>query len=385
MQVNKRSHKSSSSEDTINSDDCLSAMAELVADCVRNVIPHPIAIFIPGEKPRTYNPGNLPTKHLRDIRNHFENNTQSVTDLLQISDRLVDPHRFSDGSSAFLLPLVHDGALEAVLCLYDKSRREQELLQQHLISLEPIFRLTAMYISGVRGSTRGNDGEAGRTQSQIAVTPEDNPQAMARLAHRLLRTISHDIRTPITTVRGFVKMLLDGRTGPISDPQRECLQMAFQGVDHLIRIGTSVSDAAIHIEKIHAEILDVPALWQTVMEESRPLLLAKSVSIEENIEGNGRLVCGDRQYLTDLFKRLAAHVINSVEENGRLQIDLRCRNEIALMFPFPGAPGVLSQSGAEEELAAAREIAFLHGGKITVRSGREGSPMLMLGLPGYNE
>ena len=180
-------------------------------------------------------------------------------------------------------------------------------------------------------------------------------------------------------------MLLDGRTGPISDSQRECLQMAFQGVEHLIRIGTSVSDAAVHIEKIHAEILDVPALWQAVMEEFRPLLLAKSVMIEENIEGTGRMVCGDRQYLTNLFKQLAACVISAVEQNGRLQIDLRCRNEITLMFTFPGGPGALTQSGAEAELAAAREIAFLHGGKITVRSGKEGSPMLMLGLPGYNE
>jgi signal transduction histidine kinase len=354
-------------------------MSERVAGCVRNVVPHPIAIFVPGETPRTYNPGDFPAKHLGEIRDRFESNSQSLTDLLQTSDRSVDPHRFSDGSSVFLLPLVHDGALEGVLCLYDKSRRDQELPQQHRICLEPICQLTALFIFRARGS----EAKAGRIKSQTAVASEENPQVMPRLVHGLLRTISHDIRTPITTVRGFVKMLLDGRTGPISDPQRECLQMAFQGVDHLIRIGTSVSDAAEHIEQIHAEMLDVPVLWQAVVEESRPLLIAKSVTIEENIEGDVRSVCGDRQYLTNLLKQIVACVISAVEHRGTLRVDIRCRNEITLMFTFPGALGTLALSGAEEELAPAREIAFLHGGQIApVGQGRH---HFMLTLPGYNE
>jgi signal transduction histidine kinase len=180
-------------------------------------------------------------------------------------------------------------------------------------------------------------------------------------------------------------MMLDGRIGPISDPQRECLKMAFQGVDQLIKIGTSVSDASGRIEQIHVEILDVPVLWQAVMEASRPRLLAKSLTIEENIEGDRKLICGDRQYLTDLFRRLLDFVISAVEDRGRLRVDLRCRNEIALMFRFPGFPGSLTPPGADEELASSREIAFLHGGQIALRSDKDGNSVLMLTLPGYNE
>jgi signal transduction histidine kinase len=245
-----------------------------------------------------------------------------------------------------------------------------------------------MFISRTRTTAAA---DTGGTRSRIAVTPEkkpqseENPQMMARLVSGLLRTISHDIRTPITTVRGFLKMMLDGRVGPISDPQLECLKMAFQGVDQLIKIGTSVSDASGRIEQIHAEILDVPILWQAVLEASRPRLLAKSVTIEENIEGDRKLICGDRQYLTSLFKRLLDCVISAVEVRGRLRVDLRCRNEIALMFTFPGVPGCLTPPGADEELASAREIAFLHGGQIAVRSGKDSNSILMLTLPGYNE
>jgi signal transduction histidine kinase len=387
MNLNKQSHTSPLSESTIDPENYLSAMTERVAGCIRHVIPHPIAIFVPGETPRMYNPGDIPAKHLMQIRNRFESDTQLLTDLLRSSDRLADPHRFSDGSCAFFLPLVHEGALEAVLCLYDRHKQEEELRQQHLVSLEPFCQLTSMFIS----RTRETALDAGTTQRRIAGASEknphseENPQMMARLVSGLLRTISHDIRTPITTVRGFLKMMLDGRTGPISDPQRDCLKMAFQGVDQLIKIGTSVSDASGNIEQIHAEILDVPVLWQAVMEASRPQLLAKSVTIEESIEGDRKLICGDRQYLTNLFRRLLDCVISAVEDRGKLRVELRCRKEIALMLTFPEVAGSLTPPDADEELASAREIAFLHGGQIALRSVKDGKSILMLALPGYNE
>ena len=388
MNLNKQSHTSPLSERTTGPENDLSVMTERMAGCIRHVIPHPIAIFVPGKTPRTYNPGDFPANHLTQIRDRFESDGQFLTDLLQISDQLANPHRFSDGSCAFFLPLVHDGALEAVLCLYDRDKPKEQLKQQHLTSLEPFCQLTSMLIS----RTRRTAADAGATRTRIAGTSqkkpqsaEENPQTMARLVSGLLRTISHDIRTPITTVRGFVKMMLDGRIGPISDPQRECLNMAFQGVDQLIKIGKSVSDASGHIEQIRAEILDFPVLWQVVLEASRPRLLAKSVTIEENIEGDRKLICGDRQYLTNLFKQLLDCVTRAVEDRGRLRVDLRCRNEVAVMLTFPGVPGSLTPPGADEELASAREIAFLHGGQIGLRPGKDGNLILMLTLPGYNE
>ena len=378
MNLNKRSHTLPLPEVPMESKEDFAIVTERAADCIRNVIPHPMAILVPGKNPRTYNPGDFPVKHLTQIRNHFESNPHLFTDLMQDSNSLGDPYRLSDGSLAFFLPLAQNGSLEAVLCLYDSSGRDKERLQQQLSSLDPICTLTAMLISNARGS------EA-KVGSQTADPSQGDSLAMARLAAGLLRTISHDIRTPITTVRGFVKMMLDGRTGPISDSQRECLQMAFQGVDQLIKIGTSISDTSGHIEKIHAEIVDVPGLWQAVQEVSRPLMQAKSVTIDDSIEGDRRTVCGDRQYLINLFERLLACAVNAVENHGKLCVTFRCRSEITLMLTIPGIQGARSLPYTDDELAPAREIAFLHGGQITVRQGKEGDSILMLVLPGYIE
>jgi hypothetical protein len=384
MNLSKRSHAPSLAKDPLLSGPAmdpekdLTAVAECAATCINKVIPHPIAIFVPDKKTCTYNAGDFPAKHLAQIRNHFESNAHLLTDLLQESKLLADPYRFSDGSLAFFLPIAHEGSIEAVLCLYDRSGQDQVLLQQSWSSLEPICHLTGMALSRSRGDAAG-------LGNQSAVPSAGSPKAMAQLIYGLLRTISHDIRTPMTTVRGFVKMMLDGRTGSISDPQRECLQMAFQGVDQLIKIGTSISDASGHIEKIHPEIVDVPALWQTVTEASRPQLIAKSATIESKIEGDRRSVCGDRQYLTKLFERLLVCAINAVKPQGKLDVNFRCRNEITLMLTVLGVQGAQPPGDTDQTLASANEIAFLHGGKITVRQGKEGESIFMLVLPGYNE
>jgi len=376
MNLNKQSHTQSSSEGAIDVDDSLSVITKRVGDCIRIVVPHPIAIFIPGKTARAGNSGDFPAKYLTQIRNSFEANSQLLTNLIEISDRLTEPHRFSDGSCAVLLPLVHDGTLEAVLCLYHKQH-EHGLGQEHLNSLEPICQLAAMLIA----HERAGKAEVGKTQNRVS----DKSEMLVPFVSGLLRTISHDIRTPITTVRGFVKMMLDGRTGPVSDPQRECLRMAFQGVDQLIKIGTSVSDASGQIEKINVEISDFSVLWQAAEEVSGPELLAKSIAIEETVEGDRRSVCGDRQYLTNLLKRILACVISAVEHGAKLRVEIRFRNEITLMLTFPVAPGSFSPPVADEQLASAREIAFLHGGQITLRPGKDGNSILTLALPGYNE
>jgi len=174
-------------------------------------------------------------------------------------------------------------------------------------------------------------------------------------------------------------MMLDGRAGPISDSQRECLRMALNGVDQLVGLATSISGASSLITEITPEIFDVRDLWQTVLKSYRPQLIARAVTVEESIDLEQGAICGDRQALASVFERLLACVIRTVEFHGRLRVELHCRNEMTLVLALPGT---ISLPGAEEDLASVRETVFLHGGQVSIRSGREGGQILSLTLPG---
>jgi two-component system, NarL family, sensor histidine kinase BarA len=65
-----------------------------------------------------------------------------------------------------------------------------------------------------------------------------------RAKSTLLATVSHEMRTPLTSVIGYAEMLLEGMVGPVNDEQREYLSTILGKADHLLRLITSMLDLA---------------------------------------------------------------------------------------------------------------------------------------------
>ena len=87
---------------------------------------------------------------------------------------------------------------------------------------------------------------------------------------RLLHNIAHDIRTPTTAVRGYLRMLLDGRVGSITPDQKECLEIALRSAIQLGALGTTVAEAAESLETLNVEELDFRELWGSCRPSREP-------------------------------------------------------------------------------------------------------------------
>ena len=85
--------------------------------------------------------------------------------------------------------------------------------------------------------------------------------ARAAVVSKLLHNVAHDIRTPTTAVRGYIKMLLDGRVGTITADQKECLEIALRSALQLAELGSTVAEAAEMVGTLNAESLDLRDLW----------------------------------------------------------------------------------------------------------------------------
>jgi signal transduction histidine kinase len=47
---------------------------------------------------------------------------------------------------------------------------------------------------------------------------------------------SHQLRTPLTTIKGYLSMILEGDTGTITDTQREFIQHSFEGSERMVSL-----------------------------------------------------------------------------------------------------------------------------------------------------
>ncbi len=97
-----------------------------------------------------------------------------------------------------------------------------------------------------------------------------------RARSTILATVSHEMRTPLTSVIGYAEMLLEGMVGPINQEQRDYLSTILGKADHLLRLITSMLDLAR-------------------LDASPPLVDRRPVSILEVIERAAASLTGEAE------------------------------------------------------------------------------------------
>lgn len=94
---------------------------------------------------------------------------------------------------------------------------------------------------------------------------------------------SHQLRTPLTSVKGYVSMVLDGDVGPINEQQRELLNQSFQSSQ---RMSNLISDllnlSRINTGKFVIENSPVylPAVIETELQQLREMAQGKGVELK---------------------------------------------------------------------------------------------------------
>lgn len=82
---------------------------------------------------------------------------------------------------------------------------------------------------------------------------------------------SHQLRTPLTTIKGYLSMVLEGDVGPVTADERKMIQQAFDGADRMVFL--------------IADLLNVSRLQSgKFVIENKPTDLAKMVESEVNLQ-----------------------------------------------------------------------------------------------------
>jgi len=178
-----------------------------------------------------------------------------------------------------VMPLIRDQQLIGYVCMGEHrtssySRRDRRVLQtiadelviaiQNALSVQEVKDLNANLEQRIAAATK--ELRASNAQLQRLDESKDEFISMA----------SHQLRTPLTSIKGYVSMLMDGDVGDVTKEQKHLLQEAFMSSERMVRL---ISD-----------FLNVSRL-QTgkFMMDKRPVDLAKIVEQEiEALEPNAK-------------------------------------------------------------------------------------------------
>lgn len=227
----------------------------------------------------------------------------------------------------------------------------------------------------------------------------------SRQAQRdFIANVSHDLKTPLTGIRGFSQAIIEGVAG---DPQR--LQRAAQVIhEEALRMGRLV-DQLLDLARLDAGQaplqlvpLDVRALLGRVIGQMAPQASQKGVSLRA--EGGEPLwIEGDGDRLIQVFTNLVDNAINhtppggsvhctaNAEAPGWVEIEIRDSGE---GIPAEDLPHIFDRFYQADKargggktglgLAIVQEIVRAHGGEVGVDSAAGEGARFWLRLPRPN-
>jgi signal transduction histidine kinase len=242
---------------------------------------------------------------------------------------------------------------------------------------------------------------AGSVAEPIAVRGRDEAAELAEafntMAERLRRvdemkeeffaTISHELRSPLTSVREAANLLGDGVPGALNPKQKRLVSIIASSSDRLLRLVNQILELSrlrAGMQTIRRDRVDVDRVVERAVDELRPRADEGGVVLERERVGAWFVVTGDEDRLMQVVVNLVANAIRFTPQGGRVAVrvvDAGGEVEVQVEdtgcgIPAPAVPYIFEwyrqahqdPRGTGLGLAIARSAVDAHGGRITVES-----------------
>jgi signal transduction histidine kinase len=166
-----------------------------------------------------------------------------------------------------------------------------------------------------------------------------------RLRTQFLSHVSHELKTPLTSIKGFSQNLLDGLTGPLNEKQQRYLRRMLENSDRLIRMIEALLDRT-RIESGRLDLVpgevDLGHCVADAVEQLRLLAQAKQQILDVVAPPVPLMVWADRDRLIQIVTNLVQNAVKFTPEGGSILVTTRQENEklawVSVRDTGPGIP-----------------------------------------------
>src|SRR5213594_986223 len=176
---------------------------------------------------------------------------------------------------------------------------------------------------------------AGAFREPIVVESRDEIGALARsfnsMASRLremddmkrdfFETVSHELRSPLTSIRGAADLLRDGVPGPLTEKQERLMDIIGQSSERLLGLVNQILEMSrlrAGLVELDRKPLNLAWLVDRVVDELHPRAEEADVTLERERVGANFTYLGDEERLHQLVVNLGANAIRFTPRGGRV-------------------------------------------------------------------
>jgi signal transduction histidine kinase len=217
---------------------------------------------------------------------------------------------------------------------------------------------------------------------------------LERMKSNFLSVVSHELKTPLHSVKGFVDIILMGKTGPVTEIQRDFLETVKQQTDHLQRMIDDLLEFS-RLESgrvsLRLQLTDIPVVVEAVIDKLTPLAASAEVVLVNHVSEDLPTFLADPWRLEQVVTNLVDNAIKFTPVGGTVTITASSTGEFIQVNVQDTGIGVpMSESerifdrfyqvdggvnrlykGTGLGLTICRHIVEHHGGRIWVQSAQE--------------
>jgi len=141
--------------------------------------------------------------------------------------------------------------------------------------------------------------------------------------------VAHELKNPMTSIRGYTDLIKGGQVGPVSDMQVQFLGTIRTNVDRMTRLVSDLSDVArIESNQLRLEITPIPV--SRVIEETLRAIDSqikdKNQQLEMEVDENLPLISADHTRMVQVMTNLVSNAHKYTPEGGSIWVGARAES-----------------------------------------------------------
>jgi signal transduction histidine kinase/DNA-binding NarL/FixJ family response regulator len=161
-----------------------------------------------------------------------------------------------------------------------------------------------------------------------------------RLKSEFVSTVSHDLRSPLTAIMGYVELL--DRVGPLNDQQKDFVRRVHTSVQSV----TALINDLLELGRIEAgisgqnETVPLDAVLKFTLENFSVQINEKSIKVHTNIQEDVPLIYGNPVRIRQMLDNLIGNAVKYTPIKGDISISIAVEGDNLIFKVSDTGPGI---------------------------------------------
>src|SRR5260370_19613652 len=185
-----------------------------------------------------------------------------------------------------------------------------------------------------------------------------NREDVEHLKAHFISMITHELRSPLNTINGYLDLALEGIAGELNPQQREFVQRARAGSEHLYALIEDlllISRADAGQMRLNRDFIRLPEIIAIAIEELELIAMDNKISIRVEIANDFPQMYADAIRMQHVLRNLINNALRFTPPGGSIAISARVNNNPA---ETPNAESVETNGDTQEVEVHIRDTGY---------------------------